>query len=108
MAHRYVTALLMLALLASCAPPPTSMQSGNLTQDMRFLQTMLDKQGQELQMVSRQLAELEERQQQQAREIEQLRQSSVTTGGVTPSTSLPRTAGSSAMQGQEEASPTEV
>ena len=108
MAHKSLAAVLMLGLLASCAPPSTSMQSGTLSQDMRYLQTMLDKQGEELQMVSRQLAEVQERQQQQAQEIEQLRQSSLTAGEAYQSTSLPRTSGSTAMQGQDEGSPTEV
>jgi tol-pal system protein YbgF len=108
MAHKYLAAVLMLGLLASCAPPSTSMQSGNLSQYMRYLQTKLDKQGEELQMVSRQLAEVQERQQQQAQEIEQLRQSSLTAEGAYQSTSLPRTSGSTAMQGQDEGSPTEV
>jgi tol-pal system protein YbgF len=98
----------MLGLLASCAPPPTSMQAGDRAQDTSALQTVLDKQGQELQMLSRQLIELQNRQQQQAREIEQLRQSSQTAGGADQSASLPRTSGTTAMQGQDEGSPTEV
>ena len=108
MAQRYLAVVLMLGLLAACTPPPTSMQSGDLAQDMRQLRTTLDQQGQELQMVSRQLVELQNRQQQQAREIDQLRQSSLSAGGAYQSTSLPRTSGSTAMQGQDEGSPTEV
>jgi len=108
MAHRLLAPLLILGLLASCAPPPARMQSGNQDQEMRRLQAMLDKQEQELQLVARQLAEVQNQQQQQAREIEQLRQSSLTAGGAYQSTSLPRTSGSTAMQGQDEGSPTEV
>ena len=107
-AHRHLAALFMLGLLASCAPPPTSMQSGDLAQDMRHLQAMLDQQGQELQMVSRQLTDLQDRQQQQAQAIEQLRQSTPTAGGAYQPTSLPGTSRTTAMQGQDEGSPTEV
>ena len=67
MTYRFVTVLLLLGLLASCAPPPTTKQSGNQTQDMRQLLTVLDKQGQELESVSRQLAELQDQQQKQTR-----------------------------------------
>ncbi|MEN8729948.1 MAG: tol-pal system protein YbgF [Desulfuromonadales bacterium] len=98
----------MLGLLASCAPPPTSMQTRDQAQDMSALQTVVDKQGQELQMLSRQLIELQNRQQQQSQEIEQLRQSSQTAGGADQSASLPRTSGTTAMQGQDKGSPTEV
>ena len=108
MAHNHLAAVALLILLASCAPPPANMQSGNLTQDMSSLQAMLDKQGQELEMVSRQLADVQNRQQQQAEEIAQLRQSSLTTEGAYQPASLPRTSGTTAMQGQDDGSPTEV
>ena len=108
MAYSQLAAVAVLILLASCAPPPASRQSGNLTQDMSRLQAMLDKQGQELGMVSRQLAELQNLQQQQAQTIEQLRQTAPTAGGAYQPTSLPGTSRTSAMQGQDEGSPTEV
>jgi tol-pal system protein YbgF len=84
------------------------MQSGDRTQDMSRLQSMLDKQGQELEMVTRQLVEVQNRQQEQAEEIERLRQNSRTAEGGYQPTSLPRTSGTTAMQGQDDASPTEV
>ena len=108
MTYRLVTALLLLGLLASCAPPPTTKQSGNLTQNMRHLLTMLDKQGQELQSVSRQLAELQDQQQEQAREIDQLRRGSLTPAGTYQPGSLPRTPDTTTVQGQDDGSPTAV
>ena len=100
--------MLLLGLLASCAPPPTTKQSGNLTQDMRHLLTMLDKQGQELQSVSQQLAELQNQQQKQAQEIDQLRRGSLTPAGTYQSASLPRTPDTTTVQGQDDGSPTAV
>jgi len=108
MTYRLVTALILLGLLASCAPPPTTKQSGNLTQDMRHLMTMLDKQGQELQSVSRQLVELQSQQQKQAQEIDQLRRESLTGEGTYQPASLPRTPDTTTVQGQDAGSPTAV
>jgi len=108
MAYKLPTSLILLCLLASCAPPPTRMQSGNLTQEMRHLQAILDKQGQELQSVSRQLAELQDQQQRQSRQIEQLQRGSLTEQGVYQPASLPHTPDATAMQGQGDGSPTEV
>ena len=108
MKNRLLAALILLSLLASCAPPPTRMQSGNLTQDMRHLMAMLDKQGQELQSVSQQLAELQNQQQKQAQEIDQLQRNSLTTEGPYQSASLPRSSDTTIVQGQEDSSPTEV
>jgi tol-pal system protein YbgF len=108
MTYRLVTALLLLSLLASCAPPPTTKQSGNLTQDMRQLLTMLDKQGQELESVSRQLAELQDQQQKQAQEIDQLRRGSLTPAGTYQPGSMPRTPDTPTVQGQDDSSPTAV
>ncbi len=100
--------LCLLGLLASCAPPPRGMQSGNPAQDMSRLQETLDKQGQELQSVSRQLAELQNQQQAQAEEINQLMRGSSTAGGAYQSASLPHTSDTTAAQRQGDGSPTEV
>jgi tol-pal system protein YbgF len=96
-------------LLAACAPPATiPQQSSNLTLEMRRLQSTLDRQEQSIQDLNRQLTELQDRQQRQALEIEQLRQTpqSVQTGYV-PAT-MPQTEGSLATAVQGEGSPTEV
>ena len=100
--------MLLLGLLASCAPPPTAKQSGNLTQDVRHLLTMLDKQEQELQSVSRQLAELQDQQQKQSQEIDQLRRGSPTPAGTYQPAALPRTPDTTTVQGQDDGSPTAV
>jgi len=110
--YRYMTdrllAILILLVLASCAPQPTRLQSGNPTQDMRHLLAMFNRQEQELQNVSRQLAELQNQQQQQAQEIEQLQRGTLTAEGASPSASLPRTSETTTVLGQDNSSPTEV
>lgn len=106
--YMLLATLILPVLLASCAQPPTRMQSGNLTQDMRYLRAMLDKQGQELQSVSQQLAELQNRQEQQTREIEQLKRGALSAAGTYQSAPSPRSPDTTAMQGQNDGSPTEV
>ena len=106
--YRSLAGVIMLGLLASCAPPPTGMQSGSPPREMSRLQDMLERQEQELEIVSQQLAELQEQQQQQAREIEQLRQASLTAGREYQPTPLPPTSEAAAMHGQDDGSPTEI
>ena len=107
-AYRSLAGLVIVGLLASCAPPPTGMQSGSSARDMGRLQAMLDRPGQELESVSRQLAELQDQQQKQAREIEQLRQASLTAGGAYQPKPLPPAAEAATMHGQDDGSPTEI
>ncbi len=108
MAYRYLAVVGLLSLLASCAPPPRGMQSGNLPHDMSRLQETLDRQEQELQSVSRQLAELQNQQQAQAQQINQLMRGPLTAEGAYPTAALPRTAETTAAQAQGDGSPTEV
>lgn len=99
---------MLLGLLAACAPPPTGVQSGGQARELGYLQAMLERQEQELQAVSRQVAELQEQQQRQDRDIELLRQTARDTGGTYQATPPPRAAETTAMHGQGDGSPTEV
>lgn len=104
---RYLLIALLTSVMVSCAPPPGVTPSGNLTLDMRRMQATLDRQEQNLENLSRQLAEIQSQQEQQAREIERLSQIPPTVGGD-PSPSLPRTTGPIATGLQGDGSPTEI
>ena len=105
---RLLAALILLVLLASCAPQPIRTPAGSPPQDMRQLLAMLDKHEQELQSVSRQLVDVQDQQQKQAREIDQLKRGSLTTEGSYRSALPPGTAGTTSVPAQNDGSPTEV
>jgi tol-pal system protein YbgF len=106
--YRILTVVSLLGLLAACAPPATVPASGNLTLEMRRLNSSLDNQEQTVQKLSRQVAELETRLQRQTEEIEQLRQGSQTTRAGYLSTRTPQGQAATAASIQGEGSPTEV
>lgn len=72
--YRILTVASAIGLLTACVPPPTVAPSSNLTLEMRYLRASIDRQEQSVQMLSRQVSELEASLQRQAEEIDQLRQ----------------------------------
>lgn len=98
-----------ISLLTACAPPPSiPQQSGNLTLDMRRMQSSLDRQEQTIEELSSQVQELKEEQQRMALEIEQLRrQPAAAQPGYRPA-GLPQTSETGVATTPGEGSPTEV
>ncbi len=70
--------VLAIGLLSACAPPPATMNSGNLTQEIRRVKSTLSAQQQTIAELSRQVASLENQLQLQTQGIEQLRQTNRT------------------------------
>jgi tol-pal system protein YbgF len=105
---RILTVAVFIGLLSACTPPPTVPVSNNLTLEMRRLHSSLNKQGQTVQKLSQQVAELETRLQQQSDEIEQLRTAPQTTQvGYLPARTV-QFDGAATTLAQGEGSPTEV
>ena len=102
--YKILTVTTSIALLAACAPPPSTPTSSNLTLEMRRMQSSLSRQEQAVQNLSSQVAELESRLQRQAEEIEQLHQVPQRQAGYQPLPSADMT--TATIQG--EGSPTEV
>lgn len=69
---RILAVAAVIGLLTACAPPPTTSISNNLTLEMRRLHSSLSSQEQAVQTLSRQVAALENRLQNQAEAIAQL------------------------------------
>jgi tol-pal system protein YbgF len=72
--YRILIIATVIGVSSACAPLPTTPVSNNLTLEMRQMQSSLNKQEQTVQGLSYQIAELKSQLQQQAREIDQLRQ----------------------------------
>ena len=101
-------ATLLCGVLAACAPPASAPpQTGNLSLDMRRLQSALDRQEQAVQELNLQIAELKENQQRQALQIEQLQQPQTTQPGY-PTAPVPQSDSTTATAVTGEGSPTEV
>ncbi len=99
----------MAGLLAACAPLATMpQQSGNLTLELRRLQSTLDRQEQSIRELSGKVAELESSQQSQALEIAQLRQTRLSNQSGYQPAALPQASAPAIPHVQGEGSPTEV
>ncbi len=103
-----LTIVLALGLLVACAPPPAMQSSNNLTVETRQLQASLDRQEQIIQSLSRQVTEVENHLQRQAKEIKQLRQATQQGQAGYQPFQVPQSPGSETTPVQGEGSPTEV
>ncbi len=106
--YRILTVATVIGLLSACTQPPTVNCSNNLTLEMSRLHSSLNSQQRTMQSLSRQVAELENKLQHQAEEIEQLRQAPQQVQAGYPSARTPRAHGVATAPVQGEGSPTEV
>lgn len=106
--YRIFTLTVVSALLAACAPPASVPASGNLTLEMRRINSSLNSQEQSIETLSRRVTELES---QLLRQTDQLRQpghAPQTLQGDYPFSRGPQPAGLPSARIQGEGSPTEV
>lgn len=106
--YRMLTVATVLGLLAACAPPSKVPPSSNLTLEMRRMHSALDKQERAVLELSRQLADLDSRLQDQSEEIAIIRQESQTTSEKYIHSRTPLTQGAAVPSIQGDGSPTEV
>ena len=106
--YRILIIATVIGVSTACAPLPTTPVSNNLTVEMRQMQSSLNKQEQTVQELSYQIAELKSQLQQQAREIDQLRQPRQQGQAGYQALLTPQSQGTRTTPAPGEGSPTEV